>query len=151
MSEFSWKDMVSAIIAKHAIDVEIPPVEESLRFADLILELFQSDEDGREDLAMSMTAVLIEHARNLGDFESVLVLSVRLLPAIRAYGEGGPLIVTGHELRSALFWQYLASGHTDKRLLRASSQLAAAICKCSEQAMLTLEASLTQGVGALTG
>jgi hypothetical protein len=154
MSEFStgnWGELIEATIDKFQIDVEIPSVEEGLKFVDLVFELFLSEEEGRADLATNLTAVLIEHARKVGDFEAVIGLSSRLLPTVRTQDDDDILIVTAQELRSALFWQYLATDNVDKRLLRTSSQLAAAICKCSEHEMLRLEAALTQGVRALTG
>jgi hypothetical protein len=154
MSELStgnWGELIEATIDKFEIDVEIPSVEEGLKFVDLVFELFLSEEEGRADLATNLTAFLVEHARKTGDFEAVLMLSSRLLPTVRSDEDNDILIVTAQELRSALFWQYLATDNADKRLLRTSSQLAAAICKCSEHEMLRLEASLTQGVRALTG
>jgi len=154
MSEFStgnWGELIEATIDKFQIDVEIPSVEEGLKFVDLVFELFLSEEEGRADLATNLTAVLIEHARKVGDFEAVIGLSSRLLPTVRTQDDDDILIVTAQELRSALFWQYLATDNVDKRLLRTSSQLAAAICKCSEHEMLRLEAALTQGVRALIG
>ncbi|CAN1545710.1 hypothetical protein MCEMSE15_01959 [Fimbriimonadaceae bacterium] len=156
LSDFSaWKagELIGSIIDRYAIDLEIPPVEEGSKFVDIVFELFQSDEDGRAELATNLTAVLIEHARKMGDFEAVIVLSSRLVPTVRSDDDNDNdiLIVTAQELRSALFWQYLATDNVDKRLLRTSSQLAAAICKCSEHEMLRLEAALTQGVRALTG
>lgn len=154
MSEFStgnWGELIEATIDRYEIDIEIPPVEEGSKFVDLVFELFLSEEEGRADLAMNLTAFLIEHARKTGDFEAVLMLSSRLLPTVRSRHDDDILIVTAQELRSALFWQYLATDNVDKRLLRTSSQLAAAICKCSEREMLRLEAALTQGVRALTG
>lgn len=155
LSDFSaWKagELIGSIIDRYAIDSEIPPVEEGSKFVDTVFELFQSDEDGRAELATNLTAVLIEHARKVGDFEAVIVLSSRLVPTVRSDDDDNDiLIVTAQELRSALFWQYLATDNVDKRLLRTSSQLAAAICKCSEREMLRLEAALTQGVRALTG
>ncbi len=155
MSEFStgnWGELIEATIDRYAIDLEIPPVEEGSKFVDIVFELFLSEEEGRADLATNLTAVLIEHARKTGDFEAVLMLSSRLLPAVRSDedNDNDILIVTAQELRSALFWQYLATDNVDKRLLRTSSQMAAAICKCSEQEMLRIEAALTQGVRALT-
>jgi len=151
LSTGNWGELIEATIDKFEIDVEIPSVEEGLKFVDLVFELFLSEEEGRADLATNLTAFLIEYARKTGDFEAVLMLSSRLLPTIRSDEDNDILIVTAQELRSALFWQYLATDNVDKRLLRTSSQLAAAICKCSEQEMLRLEAALTQGVRALTG
>ena len=142
---FDQREFIQSILKKHGFELEIPPIGEDRRFLDLVIESFEAGTDGRSLLAMSLSALLIQHCEEIEDHEPMLALADGLLSIYGRQPENDDLEITCQELRSALFWRFVRTNHSDIRLLESESRLMAALCQGSPQAIRRADAALTQG------
>jgi hypothetical protein len=142
---FDQREFIESIIDKYGLELKIPPIGEVRRFIALILENFEEGTDGRSLLAMSLSALLIQQCEEIGDHEPMLALADGLLSIYNRQPENDDLEITCQELRSALFWRFVRTNHSDIRLLESESRLMAALCQGSPQAIRRADAALTHG------
>jgi hypothetical protein len=142
---FDQREFIQLILEKHGFELEIPPFEEGRRFLDLVIQSFEAGTDGRSLLASSLCALLFQHCEEIGDHEPMLALADGLLSIYSRHQENDDLEITCQELRSALFWRFVRTNHSDIRLLESESRLMAALCHGSPQAIRRADAALTHG------
>ncbi len=94
---------------------------------------------------MTLAAALISYCRDRADHDSLLSFAREFEPVLRGSLRDENVEVTGQELRSALFWRFIQTEHSDIRLLEAESRIMGALCGCQADQVLKADAALTQG------
>jgi len=143
---FDERELIHSILDKYGLELEIPPIGEVRRFIALILENFEEGTEGRSLLASSLCALLFQHCEEMDDHDPMLELADGMLPIFSLRAENDDALeITCQELRSALFWRFVRTNHSDIRLLESESRLMAALCQGSPQAIRRADAALTHG------
>jgi len=130
---------------KYRLDVEIPTDIFDRSAIQLMVDHLLSSELGELLYGMGLIALHLLESEKQRRYDGVIKIAKLLLEPVRSNPENYSLIATAQVVRTALFWEYMRSGRGNKRLLKTSGRLAAAICNCDEDVMLSLEAALTHG------
>jgi len=144
MTNDHHRKFIREILNKYKIEVSIPRTS-SARYVQAISECLGETDVGHKLLGMSMTAALIDNCRLRKNYHQLIELSTVIERLLSFSVSDYDLQVTALELRAALFWGYLRSGHSDIRLLEASSRILIASIGGDYAVALRAEAVLSQG------
>jgi hypothetical protein len=142
------QDFIHSVLQKNDISVEVPDLSTS-EYLERIAECFETQNSGYTLLAMSMASYLIDDCHEKAMYERLVKLSDLMCPLLQGDGRGVDLEITAQELRSALFWGYIRTKHSDVRLLDEEARLLSEICRCPFRSIRRADSVLTHGTWVL--